>query len=399
MKKVLILGASFYQLPAIIQAKKLGYHVVTCDYLPNNPGHKISDESYNVSTTDKEAVLDLAKKVNIDGVVSYATDQSAETAAYVSEKLGFPSNSVNAVKTLTNKDLFKQHLKNNNFSVPNINWFSSEEEAVSGMSTLRLPVMVKPVDASGSKGVSKVNNNEEIEHAVNNAFSYSRNKRIIVEEFIEQDGFLIGGDGFIIDGELVFSCLINQHNDNEAPNVYAPIAESVPYIDKNGMKNLVRDELEKLVKSLNLKVGSINFDIMINKEGKIFLIDVGPRNGGNLIPKVIELATGIDLTSYCIRCAMNEQNVVLDQVEPVGYWASYFIHSNDISGVFKGTEISEQISNNIIEQQYVKQPGDNVPALINSDGILASLLLKFNSEDEMLSKLDKMNDYAKPIIV
>ena len=95
-----MLGASHFQIPAIKYAKEAGYKVITADYLPNNPGHKYSDKYYNVSTIDKESVLKLACELNIDGILSYASDPGAPTAAYVAEKLNLPGNPYKSVKIL-----------------------------------------------------------------------------------------------------------------------------------------------------------------------------------------------------------------------------------------------------------------------------------------------------------
>ena len=110
MKKLLMLGGSLYQTFAIKEAKRLGYYVITADYLPSNPGHKYSDEYHNISTTDKEAVLKLAKKLEVDGVVAYASDPAAPSAAYVCEKMGLPTSPYKSVEILSNKDLFRQFL-------------------------------------------------------------------------------------------------------------------------------------------------------------------------------------------------------------------------------------------------------------------------------------------------
>ena len=111
MKRVLMLGGSLYQTYAIKEAVRLGYYVITCDYLPDNPGHQYAHEYHNVSTTDKEAVLELAKKLKVDGIVAYASDPAAPTAAYVSEKLGLPTSPYKSVEILSKKHLFRQNLQ------------------------------------------------------------------------------------------------------------------------------------------------------------------------------------------------------------------------------------------------------------------------------------------------
>ena len=105
-----MLGGSLYQVYAIKEAVKMGYYVITCDYLPNNPGHQYAHEYYNVSTTDKEAIYELAKRLQVDGVVAYASDPAAPTAAYVCEKLGLPTSPYTSVEILSQKDLFRRYL-------------------------------------------------------------------------------------------------------------------------------------------------------------------------------------------------------------------------------------------------------------------------------------------------
>ncbi len=111
MKKLLMLGGSYIQIPIIKAAREMGHYVITCDYLEDNPGHQFANEYYNISTTDKEQVLALAKSLNIDGIICYASDPAAPTAAYVGEKLGLPSHPYNSVEILSNKDQFREFLK------------------------------------------------------------------------------------------------------------------------------------------------------------------------------------------------------------------------------------------------------------------------------------------------
>ena len=194
MKKILILGGTYFQIPAIRYAKSKGYYVVTCDYLPNNPGHKLADEYYNISTTDKEKVLDLASSLHVDGILCFASDPAAPTSAYVSEKLGLPGNSFDKICLFGEKHLWRQFLRENGFNVPKAkSYFDIQEVDVDDW---EYPVMVKPVDSSGSKGISKVVDKDGLTDAFHFALSYSRLKIVLIEEFIEKVGPQIGGDGF-----------------------------------------------------------------------------------------------------------------------------------------------------------------------------------------------------------
>src|SRR5690554_4264467 len=119
MKKLLLLGGLKYLIPVIKKAQNLGYHVITCDYIPSNIAHQYSDEYHNVSILDKDKVLTLAKKLNIDGIMSFAVDPGVLTAAYVSENLSLPSpGPYESIKILQNKGLFRKFLKKHDFNVP-----------------------------------------------------------------------------------------------------------------------------------------------------------------------------------------------------------------------------------------------------------------------------------------
>lgn len=157
-KKILLLGGSLFQIPSIKTAKKMGYHTIVCDFLPDNPGQHFADEYYQTSTTDKDAILALSRKLNIDGIVCYASDPAAPTAAYVAEKMGFPTSPYKSVELLSNKDKFREFLAAHHFHVPRAKGYAYEEfdQMMKEIEDFHFPVMVKPVDSSGSKGVEKL---------------------------------------------------------------------------------------------------------------------------------------------------------------------------------------------------------------------------------------------------
>ena len=130
MKTILLLGGSAQQIVAIETAKRLGYFTVLCDYLSDNPGQYVADKFYLVSTTDKDAVLEVAKNENVDGVLAYASDPAAPTAAYVAEKLGLPGSPYKSVEILCNKDRFRKFLSDNNFCTPKAKGYTDLGNAI-----------------------------------------------------------------------------------------------------------------------------------------------------------------------------------------------------------------------------------------------------------------------------
>ena len=143
-----------------------------CDFLPDNPGQYAADKFYLVSTTDKEAVLDVARKEQVDGVLAYASDPAAPTAAYVAEKLGLPGNPYKSVEILCNKDKFRRFLAQNDFVTPTAHSYVTREEALTDRARLNYPLIIKPVDSSGSKGATVLRTEEGLAEAIEFAFSF-----------------------------------------------------------------------------------------------------------------------------------------------------------------------------------------------------------------------------------
>lgn len=392
MKKILLLGGANTQIPSILTAKKMGYYTITCDYLPDNPGHKFADEYHNVSTTDKEAVLALAKELQIDGILAYATDVAAATAAYVSEAMGFPTSPYKSVDILTNKDKFRAFLEENGFCTPRARGYSSVEEAKKDLENFKFPVMVKPVDSAGSKGVARMDDAGQLEELVENALQYSRCKRFIIEEYVEKYRYQIAGDGFSVDGKLVFRCFANEHFSNKAASPYVPIGESFPYDMPKEVHEKVHAEIQRLLTLLGMKTQAYNFDIRIDKDYNVYLMEVGPRNGGNMIAQVIEKATGIPFVEYMLKAAMGEDCSDLKMVEPEGFWSCYILHTLK-EGNFKRIQYTDEIKKNIVEEHIHVKEGEKLIPFTGSNGTVGVLILRYDSMEEMLHKMDNMYDY------
>ena len=393
-KRILFLGGTHFQVPAIKFARNKGYYVITCDYLPNNPGHQFAHEYHNISTTDMEAVLQLARKLGIDGIVAYASDPSAPTAAFVGNQLGLASNPFSAVNILTNKDKFRAFLHENAFRVPR-SWGGGGLEAFRDKGgDFKFPVMVKPVDSSGSKGVSRVDSFERFPEAFDYALSFSRAKRVVVEEYVEKKGYQIAGDGFLVDGKLVFRCFANEHF-NTSCNPFVPIGESWPYNMPPEVHIRIHNEIQRALTLLGMKTGALNFDIRIDQDEKPIIMEIGPRNGGNLIPQVTRYATGVDMIDYTIEAALGNDCSGLRMVEPIGFWSSFMVHSKK-AGILEKIWVDEEFAqHNIVEQNIQVSVGDEVPSFQGSNGTLGTMILKFSSMDEMLEKMDNMEKWYR----
>ncbi|ATP39439.1 carbamoyl-phosphate-synthetase [Solibacillus sp. R5-41] len=395
MKKLLMLGGSSSQVIAIKKAKEMGYYVVTTDYLENNPGHQFSNEYHNVSTTDKEAILKLAKSLHIDGVVCYISDPGIPTAAYVSEELKLSSFPYKSVEILSNKDMFRSFLKENNFNVPQAKGYATLDEAKVDFHTFTMPVMIKPIDSSESRGVSKIGSIELLPEKVKDALSYSRAKRFIIEEYVERQGYQIGGECFFVNGKLSFSKLVNNHFEKKSFNPFLPTGESWPCNLPTQLQEKIHSEIQRLMNLLNMKTGPLIFEVQVDYKENVYILDIGARNSGDLT-QVIEHVEGIDLIGYTIKAALDEDCSDLKMVEPSGYWAIYTLISQK-AGLFKGIEIEKNFQRNYLVKYMEFSSSSGTAVKINES--LGTILLRFSSMAEMLEKMDNMANWVKINIV
>lgn len=389
MKTLLLLGGSEQQIVAIEEAKRRGYRTVLCDYLPDNPGQRYADTFYLASTTDKEAVLGIAVQEHVDGVLAYASDPAAPTAAYVAERLGLPGNPLESVEILCNKDKYRAFLMSSGFHSPVARSYKSLPLASSDLEAgiLSLPVLVKPSDSSGSKGISLVRELSELPDAFEVALSRSRARVVVVEEFLEKRGYQIAGDGLSIDGQLVFTYFGNDHFDRAGANPFVPVAASFPSIFPEDVLAKVRAEIQRLISLLGMKTCLYNFDIRIGKEGEVYLMEVAPRSGGNYIPQIIKHATGIDLVTCAVKAAMGEP-VEVNKMDPAdGYWAYYAVHSK-IDGILDSVNLSLCPGFAIVENHLISQKGDQISRFVGSNATLGCLVMSFDSSARMLEMLE-----------
>lgn len=398
MKKLLLLGGLRYLIPVIKTAKKMGHYVITCDYLPDNIAHKYSDEYHNVSITDKEKVLKLAQSLQIDGIMSFAVDPGVPTAAYVSEKMGLScAGPYRSVQILQNKALFRNFLEKHNFNVPKSNSYSNVEQALRDFDVNDLPVIVKPVDAAGSKGVTKVTQQQDLEDAITYAIGFSSTKTFIIEEFIESKGFSSDTDCFSIDGELSFVSFSSQRFDPNSPNPYTPSAYSWPSNISTENQEYLKTELQRLIGLLDMKSSVYNIEVREGTDNKAYIMEVSPRGGGNRLSEMLHYATGVDLIRCVIQATLGEKIDKLSQPNYNGNWGEIILYSNK-SGRFKELKIADEIVKNVVEVDLWVEKGDAVKAFTAANETIGTLVLKFESRDNLEAVLSDYSQYIEVVV-
>lgn len=396
-KRLMLLGGIRYLIPVIKAAHEQGYYVITADYLPDNIAHKYSDEYVNVSIIDKEAVLKVAQEKKIDGIMSFGVDPGVVAASYVQNQLDLPSlGPYESVEILQNKDKFRQFLADNGFNVPKSKGFSSIEEAMADREWFEYPVIVKPTDSAGSKGVTRVDCFDELRPALEFAFNHSIKGKVIVEEFIEKLGCSSDTDSFSVDGELKFVSFSAQRFDEKAINPYTPAAFSWPSTFAPEEEAYLTSEIQRLLTLLQMKTSIYNVETRVGVNGKPYIMEVSPRGGGNRLAEVVRYATGVDMITACTRAAVGDKINDIQQRPYNGYWAEIVLHA-DREGVFDALEISEDFPAEIIERDLWVKVGDHVDGFEGANNAIGMLILRFENAEDLEKTISNPNLWLKVI--
>ena len=392
MKRLLLLGGDHFLIPVVKAAKALGYYVITCDYLPGNVAHKLSDAYINYSTTDQEGILKAARELKIDGVLTY-TDSGAISAAYVAENLGLPqSGPLESVKILQNKDLFRKFLTDNGFNAPVSGGYTRLFELLDEKDRFSLPVIVKPADSAGSKGVTKVSDWEQIEKAVEWALHYSPSGRFIVEEWIEKKGCSSDSDCFSFEGKMEVVNFSSQWFDDKAVGPYIPAAYSWPSTFTAEQEAYLAGELQRLVTLLGMRSSVYNVETRIGIDGKPYIMEFSPRGGGNRLSELVHLSTGVDIISNACRVAVGDDPVDCRQKPLSGNWAEVILHSNR-TGRFNRLTLNENLPAEVIDTDLWVAPGDPVQAFIGANNAIGTLILRFDDSEVMKHSLQNISSW------
>ncbi len=395
MSKIVFLGASRSQLPIIELAKSRGHYCITIDNVPENPGHKISHEFINCSSVNTDGVYQLIKNKNIDSIISYASDIATVCEAEISRRLNLKSNSVESVLNLTDKERFRKLILNTDLNCPK-QWVVRRNEKIN-LSNLEMDrLIVKPSDSAGSKGVSMVKNNEEeIDSAIKFAMYYSMNKKVVIEEFIENSYGDVHGDGFVLNGELVFLHLGDHLYDHQI-NGINPTGTTWPSILENDKIIQVEEAVKTIIAESGFQKGSINVEARFNSKNELFIMEIGPRNGGYFVPLAIKHSTGVDLVEKTLELILGDtpRNFEKNKLKCVAYYA---LHARK-KGVFSDLVLSDWLRDRIIIQEMIKNIGDRVEVFVNSSHVIGVILVEFKDQGEMQDFSDRIDNHIKMVV-
>lgn len=298
------MGAGVYQVPAIKKAKQMGLETIVASFdVLKYPGSILADIAIEADTTNVKKIVRIAKKYKVDGVFTSGTDVALPALGKVNDVLHLNGPRFTACQLSTDKAKMKQEFIRHKVKTADFTSVANKRKGLQGARKIGFPVMVKAINSSGSRGISKAQNEADFSAAWAYAKKYSRSgDPIIVEQYLE--GVEFGAQAFVYGGKISLICL---HNDQvTAPPYSTPIGHSYPFFLPN-VEKLARAEIEKAIKALKIDNSAVNVDLIKTNGGEVKVLEIGARMGATCLPELTAIFTGVDVTRECIKLSLGEK--------------------------------------------------------------------------------------------
>lgn len=398
MKKLLVLGGTINQVPLIQAAKREGYYVIVCDWTTDNPGIQFADKHYQVSTLDRPAVLHVAENEAIDGVISNS-ETAMVNVAYISEKLGLIGNPEEGIQILSSKDKFRNFQEELGLFAPRHHVTDSKEEYMQIVDQIGFPLIVKPVECTGTRGTTKLSeyNAELLNAAFDECIYYSANRKLSVEEYVEMPSLtVIDGDVFLVDGKIIWNGMFSSSRSVIAPMV--PMTQSFPLRMEEKRMREIKKTITLIFEKLGIVFGEYNVEMYFTTNDKLFVIEINARQGGNGIPKMIQAHCGIDMYKLLVTTSVGDYDYYHEIIK-APYTCNYVSRMPVFSkqnGIYKGLHIDTAVEKYVVEINESKQLGEPVERIKNAKSVVAFVSMRFDSYEQQHAIVDRLEDLIYP---
>ncbi len=399
-KKLMILGAGAVQLYLLEAAQGLGYETVVCDMRPDMEASKRADHYYPVNYMDRAAILEIARKEHVDGVISNS-EPAMLNVAYLCETLGLPGNSMESVETLLSKTKFRALQKKLGVFAPDYAMAASEEELLEAMRGMKYPVVIKPNESSGTRGTTKLSKYDE--EAARAAFQtcreFSRNNLVSVEEYVEMAGLRVNdADVFVIGDEILWDGWLWEDRSKDAPML--PMTEIFPMALPEEHRRAIQDVVNRILRESGVRLGEFNVETYDTSDGDIFVIEINPRQAGNYIPQLIEEHTGVSLTKLLVSTAVGDMSYYefLKTFQRECHYITCQVVFSKEDGIYEDLYIDPEIERYVKWKNILAHRGDAVSAGRNAAEAVAFVDLEFDSYETQHRFTDEIEGYIYPIL-
>ena len=388
-KKLMILGASYSQLPLYEAAKKLGISTVAVSTPGDWPGFQVADESSYTDISDPQAVCEAAKKLKADGIATCCLDTGVRALGYTCEKLGLTGPGARAADISSNKYKMKEAFMKGGVSCARHICIHSEEDLQKALDQLDFPVVVKAVDLMGSRGIFRCNTREEAVFYYGKTMEATGQDYCLAEEFIE--GQILGCEAMIKDGELVY-CLPNNIAAFQS-HVPTPVGHSVPY-RKPELEPEICRQVKLAIEAVGLDNCPVNCDL-ICKDDRIYVIEITGRAGATCLPEMVGLYYGINYYEAIVRLAMGMDVRFMFRKDAPHRANLSKILTSDRDGTVKAIHNDNPEAEDIIDLSFNIEPGEQVHRYTNGRDRIGQIILTGDSlygcEARLQEILSKIN--------
>lgn len=386
MKKIMVLGAGVYQVPLIKKAKEMGIFTIVASIPGKYPGFNYADKIEYVDTTDCEKILQIAKKEKINGICTTGTDVAILSIGKVCSELGLKGISEDAAKVACSKKLMKDKFAENGVNTAVFRTVSTNinfNDAKNICEKIGYPVIFKAVDSSGSRGIMRVNRENEINAAINSVLDITRDYHFIIEKFLEGEEF--GAQAFMHDGKLEF---IVPHGDFVFKgDTGVPIGHYAPYaMPETDVK--VEEQFKKAIYAMGLNNCAINADFMLC-DGKVYVLEIGARAGATCLAELVSIYYGFDYYEKIIKVALGDTVDFIPMNKHRQPNASMLLISNK-DGIIKSIDNKNKLDENIYEIQFDYDIGDSVRKFKVGSDRVGHVITKGETLEKAVELLNKV---------
>lgn len=392
-KRLLIIGAGRGQVGLYKAAKEMGIHTIAGTLPDNNPpGIALADEVCYMDIANVEDVVDKAKKLNLDGVATCCLDTGIPALGAVCDKLGLVGLSSEAARICGDKLSMKKKFIDNDVSTAKFYKVSSQMELEKALSDLSMPVIIKATDLQGSNGIYIANTREEALYGYKGAMEKTKREFCIVEEFIE--GWEFGAQAFVSEGEVLF---VMPHGDETfMSHTAVPVGHYVPLKCEQKILEQTIETVKGAIKAIGLNNCAVNVDL-IERNGKVYVIELTGRVGANCLPELVEINYGIEYYKMIALAALggNPRDLwnLRNEVESAGL--AKMILETEKAGLLKEISLEGPVSNNVVEVTFFKKKGDMIRVFENSNDCIGQVIVRGETleqcEKTMKSTLEKVS--------
>ena len=394
-KKAMILGAGIGQIPFINLLKERGCYVIAVSVKGNYPGFEIADKCYYVDTRDKEAILEIAREEGIDIITTDQTDVSVPAVAYVAEKMGLKGIGCVTAEKFTDKYVMRCYAENAGIPVPKFIQVNCVDNIIDKVSRMDYPLISKPVNSSGSRGVHRIDNPNELVEKVKMSLDSSVDNKVIIEEFIEGKEYL--ADGIALDGDYItLDFGIKEYFDLPDTYISKMCMFSSSVLAKNEAEIDVVKTNTELVNAFNLPFGITHAEyIYSEKRHKTYLVEIAARGGrvylsSHLTPRASGVNSNVLLIDYLTENKIaNFRNIKLDQ--KVSCWRCFALKPGFISKIQNVEEIRQipGVTEAFLDDLTI---GMKIGELKDDTCKLGPILFLGNNREECYDAIQKVKD-------